>query len=84
MLPEYAPYRARENALSDVIMTAFGLPKEEPPIVKWADRESCKQEGVAFMENWSEPPENEFFAPFQLMLPTEAKKQFLNRFHELY
>ena len=84
MLDSYKHYREAEKHLSDCIMTAFNLPVEEPPEVKWADREACKQEGAAFMLNWKTPPEDINFAPFKIMLPGESKKIFLQRFRELW
>ena len=82
VLPEYDFYRAAEKRLSDVIMTTFGLPVEEPPEVKAADREACKQEGATFLWNWSDYPEKSFVPP-SYEPPHEVREAFLERFHGL-
>lgn len=79
-------YRDAENRLQSVILTAFGLPTEEPPEVKEADKILGATEardlfpGVHPDWKWIAEPMADHIVPFA---HDDAESMFLGRFQEL-
>ena len=80
-------YRAVERQLQAVIARRFGLPEEEPASVRDADRLVLRAEQrdlVAMPEGWR-PVTPRYWGATRLepLEPSDAKQEFLLRFHEL-
>lgn len=52
--PELAGYRAAEERVRLAVCERFGLPREETPLVKWADRMALIMEARDMMPNYAE------------------------------
>lgn len=91
--PELAPYREAEARLQAVIIARFGLPAEEPAVVKQADLELLSTEATHLMQplhpDWvATMPGGMCPLPLRAgehlgWSPTQAKQIFLNRFQQL-
>lgn len=86
--PQLEGYRINESNLSKIIYRKFGLPEIEPPEVKEADLIALATEAKYLFvprDDWSfEWGKYAIEIDFKPLLPKEAKKLFLERFHELY
>jgi hypothetical protein len=86
-LPEFAWYRKLEEKVTNVIMNRFSLPQKEPKLVKTADK-TClvteKRDNMRVTFEW-ENKYKEMPIPTKLncLLPEQAEKLFLARYHEL-
>ena len=81
--PEMQPYLDIEAKVWAAIAAKFGLPEEEPPCVKEADRETCRQEGALLIKGWDDPPHDDPYPYVRCLRPRIAQRIFLARFTEL-
>lgn len=86
-LPEMAGYREAERRVQTAICERFGLPPEEPPEVKQADRDVLYTEardlfnGVHRAWRWEAEPLGLLVDPLP---PAEAERRFLQAFAILF
>jgi hypothetical protein len=89
-MPELAAYRAAEKRIQAAICQRFGLPVEEPPIVKAADTILLTTEARDLMAplhpEWTHKPENGFAIRTEEIFPVgwrAARHMFMKRFTDL-
>jgi hypothetical protein len=80
-------YRPAEDRVMAAICARFGLPSEEPEIVKWADNTLLATEARDIMGpppyTWNHvaPPLDERIEPWS---PEEARSRFMSTYHVLF
>jgi uncharacterized protein len=85
--PEMAAYREAEALIMRAVAERFGLPGDEPPVVKAADVALCYTEardlfpGVHPAWTWHAEPLAERIVPLQ---PRDARSWFCHRFLDLF